>query len=57
MGVAVKVTLVPSQIGPVGAWAMVMLGVTIGFTPMAKVLLVAVAVERHNALLVMVQIT
>jgi hypothetical protein len=36
---------------------MVTLGVTIGFTPMAKVLLVAVAVERHNALLVMVQIT
>lgn len=55
--VAVKVTEAPAHIGPVGACAILMVGVTTGSTLRAMVLLVAVAEERQFALLVMVQTT
>lgn len=51
-----KVTLVPAQIGPAGTALTVIDGVSIGFTVMVTVLLVAVVVDKQEALLVIVQV-
>lgn len=57
VGVAVKVTEVPAQIGPAGLAAILTLGVTLVFTTMLMALLVAVLGEEHAKSLVKIHVT
>lgn len=57
VGVAVKVTEVPAQIGPVGLAAILTLGVTLVFTTMLMALLLAVVGEEQVRSLVRTHVT